>query len=186
MGFFEQRPTWNSIYCWESFIICLGQWKCMLCFWARFHLVACTSNLLLKPHSDLPQHVSGTVARSRVMCHDTWRSCFCTSTSFLGWTPVSAWIRLWPGAATAFSCCLPPLCLECLPSQDGNCCSFPELSILRALLMVLLWHCSVVHLAPEQTALSLIRGEGSCLLEEERTDLVPPGCLLHKDQLSIV
>lgn len=142
MGFFEQWPTWNNIYCWESFIICLGQWKCMLCFWARFHLVACTSNLLLKPHSDLPQHVSGTVAHSRVMCHDTWRSCFCTS--FLGWTPVSAWIRLWPGAATAFSCCLPPLCLECLPSQDGNCCSFPELIILRALLMVLLWHCSVV------------------------------------------
>lgn len=43
------------------------------------------------------------------------------------------------------------------------------------------------HLAPEQTALSLIQGEGSCLLEEEeRTDLVPPGCLLHTEQLSRV
>lgn len=44
------------------------------------------------------------------------------------------------------------------------------------------------HLAPEQTAPSLIQGEGSCLLKEkeERTDLVPPGCLLHRDQLSIV
>lgn len=40
------------------------------------------------------------------------------------------------------------------------------------------------HLAAVQTALSLIQGEGSCLLEEEeRTDLVPPGCLLHRDQL---
>lgn len=39
------------------------------------------------------------------------------------------------------------------------------------------------HLAAVQTALSLIQGEGSCLLgEEKRTDLVPPGCLLHRDQ----
>lgn len=43
------------------------------------------------------------------------------------------------------------------------------------------------HLAAVQTALSLIQGEGSCLLEEEeRTDLVPPGCLLHRDQLLTV
>lgn len=43
------------------------------------------------------------------------------------------------------------------------------------------------HLAAVQTAFSLIQGEGSCLLgEEERTDLVPPGCLLHRDQLPTV